>query len=113
MVFEESTFVLPKAAAKVAPEPFEPAVQDPRAKSKTVDAAAPAATIKAPTIGKLQMFSTKICLVHVFGCFGGKFVTYRSRCSARQQNVRVHHRDTWPRVEKDTLPIHLETGDSE
>ena len=53
MVFEESTFVLPKAAARVAPEPVEPAVQDPRAKSKTVDAAAPAATVKAPTFGEL------------------------------------------------------------
>lgn len=89
MVFEESTFVLPKAAAKVAPEPFEPAVQDPRAKSKTVDAAAPAATVKAPTTGKSQISSIKICLVHVFGCFAGKPITYRSRCSARQQNLCV------------------------
>ena len=53
MVFEESTFVLPKAAAKVAPEPFEPAVQDPRAKPKTVEAAVPAATVKAPKKGEL------------------------------------------------------------
>ena len=81
MVFEESTFVLPKAAAKVAPEPVEPAVQDPRAKRETVEAAAPAATVKAPPIGELQMLGTKICRVHLPGCSADRPITYRSRCS--------------------------------
>ena len=67
MVFEESTFVLPKAAAKVAPEPAEPAVQDPRAKPATGEAAATAVTVKAPTIGELRMLGAKICRLPVFG----------------------------------------------
>ena len=105
MVFEESTFVLPRAAAKVAPEPAEPAVPDPRAKPETVGAAAPAVTVKGPPIGELQMLRTKICRVHLPGCFAGRPITYRSRCSARQQNLCLQVHEAYPRMQKESFHL--------